>query len=180
MSDSLPGLLQRLQENGEKAAWERLVDMHVPLLFLWGCRAGLQGPEAADLAREVLAAVARQLQEFRPGQPGGFHGWLRKLARAQRRALLDKRKAPAPPAPGTEAADVLLDSEYLPSILGPAAESLKPEFPAADWKAFWGLTVEGRAAADLARELGQTPAAVFSAEARVVRRVRQELAGLVE
>jgi RNA polymerase sigma-70 factor (ECF subfamily) len=180
MSDSLPGLLERLQQTGEQAAWERLVDMHAALLFLWGCRAGLQGPEAADLARDVLAAAASQLPLFRAGQPGGFHGWLRGLAHSQRRAVLAKRQPPAPATAVPDAADALLGSEYVPFILGHAVEFLKAEFPAGDWKAFWGLTVEGRPAADLARELGQSVAAVYSADARVVRRVRQELAGLVE
>lgn len=185
MSFTSGSLLQRLQQSGDQAAWERLVDIYSGHLFLWACRAGLPGEQAADLVRGVFAAAAAKLTEFRPGAPGGFRAWLRGLAHAQRRELLRKQvhaggaaaaDIPAPPA----AAETMWEAEYLPSLLTPAVELLQAEFAPAEWKACWGVAVEGRPAADVGRELGLTPADVHAAEARVLRRLRLELEGMLD
>jgi DNA-directed RNA polymerase specialized sigma24 family protein len=185
MSDSQPGLLLRLQRTGAQADWGRLVDLSSAHLFLWGCRAGLPGPEAAELVRRVFDAVAGKLAEFRPGSPGGFRAWLRGLAHAQRRELLRQKvpagqAAPEDPPPVPAAADALWEAEYLPVLLRAAAELMQAEFAPADWKAFWGVAVEGRPAADVSRDLGIPAAAAYAAEGRVLRRLRQELDGMLD
>jgi DNA-directed RNA polymerase specialized sigma24 family protein len=94
--------------------------------------------------------------------------------------VIQKPPGGGEPAPVPPAADALWESEYLSGLLGAAAEVLKTEFPAAEWKAFWAATVEGKAAVEVARELNITPASVPIAEARVLRQLRQELAGLLD
>jgi RNA polymerase sigma-70 factor (ECF subfamily) len=188
MSAAQPGLLQRVLQTGEQAAWGRLVELYSPHLFLWACRAGLQGTEAADLVRGVFATVAEKLPAFAVGRAGGFRASLRALAHAERRELLLKRPVPAgrpavlaeglPPVPA--AAEALWEAEYLPLLLKAAAGLMQPDFPPAEWKACWGVTVEGRPAAEVARELGGTVPDVYAAESRVLRRLRQELDGLLD
>ena len=99
MSFSSGSLLQRLQQAGDQTAWERLVDLYSGHLFMWACRAGLPGEQAAELVRGVFAVAAAKLAEFRPGTPGGFRAWLRGLAHAQRRELLSKQVHAGVPAP---------------------------------------------------------------------------------
>jgi RNA polymerase sigma-70 factor (ECF subfamily) len=187
MTHPAPGVLQRLRHNGEQTAWERFVDLYTPLLYFWAIRAGLPGAEAADLVREVCASVARRLSEFVPAPGAGFRSWLRGLAHAARRELLLKRPVPvgpagqsAEPAAVPAGAEVLWEAEYAPTLLGRASELLQGEFPAAEWQAFWALTAEGRPATDVARELNLPVPAVYAAEARVLRRLRQELDGLLD
>lgn len=180
MSVSQGSLLQRLRQSGDRAAWERLVDLYAGHLFLWACRAGLPGEDAAELVRGVFADVAAKLPQLH----GNFRPWLRDLAHARRKELLLKKvpagaaaaEVPAVPV----AAETLWEEDYLPSLLGPAVELFQGEFPPAEWKACWGVAVEGRPAADVARELGITPADVHIAEASVLRRLRLELAGLLD
>jgi hypothetical protein len=50
----------------------------------------------------------------------------------------------------------------------------------ATWKAFWRVVVDGRKAAVVAAELGLSPAAVYKHRERVLRRLRQELRGLLD
>jgi RNA polymerase sigma-70 factor (ECF subfamily) len=186
MNSSQPGLLLRLQQTGNPADWGRLVDLYSTHLFLWACRSGLQGAAAADVALSILAKVSQNLSEFRIGAPGGFRAWLRSVAHAQRRELLQKQIAPSggPAAqadtPVPAAAETLWEPEYLPFLLKAAVQMFQSELPAADWKACLGLTIEARAAADVARETGLTVAAVYAAEARVLRRLRAELDGLLD
>ena len=43
------------------------------------------------------------------------------------------------------------------------------------WNAFWNTAVLGRSAPDVADELGLTPAAVWQAKSRMLRRLRRQL-----
>jgi RNA polymerase sigma-70 factor (ECF subfamily) len=94
----------------------------------------------------------------------------------------------APPAdrpPGDLAdrpgpADDFDDREYRSHIAGRALQLLQAEFAPATWKAFWGVDVESPPAVQVAGELGITPNAVYLAHGRVLRQLREELAGLVE
>jgi DNA-directed RNA polymerase specialized sigma24 family protein len=184
MPASPSSLLQRLQQHGDQTAWGQLVELFSAHLFLWGCRAGLSAAEAAELVRATFAEVARKLPAFRPGSPGGFRAWLRELAQAQRRELL-RKKVPAggpaaEPALVPPDANVMWEGEYLPFLLRAALDLVQGEFPTQDWKAFRAVTAEGRSPADVAGELGLPVGAVTIAEARVLRRLRQELDGLLD
>jgi RNA polymerase sigma-70 factor (ECF subfamily) len=48
------------------------------------------------------------------------------------------------------------------------------------WQACWATTVEGRPADDVARELGLKVTSVWTAKSRVLRRLREELEGLLD
>jgi DNA-directed RNA polymerase specialized sigma24 family protein len=187
MSASRPGLLRRLQESGDQAAWGRLVELCSPHLFLWACRAGLPGAAAGDLVREALTAVAGTVASFRPGAGGGFRGWLRGVAEAKRRELLRAQKVPAGgPQPGAAVdavpagADGVWGEEYLPLLLRTAVDLMQSEFAAQDYQIFQKVTLEGKSAVAAARELGVPPAAAYAADARVLRRLRVELDGLLD
>jgi RNA polymerase sigma-70 factor (ECF subfamily) len=65
-------------------------------------------------------------------------------------------------------------------LLHRALESIRPEFEERTWRAFWQMTVEGRSAAEVGAELSLAANAVHQAKFRVLRRLRQEMAGLVE
>jgi RNA polymerase sigma-70 factor (ECF subfamily) len=61
-----------------------------------------------------------------------------------------------------------------------AAELVRAEFEPRTWQAFWRTTVDGKPAAAVAEELGMTVAAVWKANSRVKKRIREELEGLLE
>jgi RNA polymerase sigma-70 factor (ECF subfamily) len=60
-------------------------------------------------------------------------------------------------------------------VLLRALEQIRGEFQERTWRAFWGVVVEGRAAADVAADLGMTPGAVRVSKSRVLLRLRREL-----
>jgi RNA polymerase sigma-70 factor (ECF subfamily) len=57
---------------------------------------------------------------------------------------------------------------------------MQSDFEPATWKACWECVVNGRPAADVSAELGLSVAAVYIARSRVLRRLRDELRGLIE
>jgi RNA polymerase sigma-70 factor (ECF subfamily) len=54
------------------------------------------------------------------------------------------------------------------------------EFEPATWRAFWECVVNERPAAEVASELELTENAVYLAKGRVLRRLRNELGGLLD
>ena len=185
-------LLQRARLR-DAAAWERMIALYGPLVLGW-CRAwGLREADAADAFQEVFQAVAAHLPGFHRGRAGGtFRGWLWTITRnkvndhyrrdarepagiggSEARDLLARVAGAGPPdEAGGEAADTALLHRALAMIRG--------EFEPRTWEAFWHTAVDGRAAADVAADLGMTPGAVRVAKSRVLHRLRTDLEDLLD
>jgi RNA polymerase sigma-70 factor (ECF subfamily) len=187
-------LLLRVQ-TCDPAAWERLVSLYSPLVYRWCRQRGLQSADAADIGQEVFRAVARKIADFRRERPGDtFRGWLRTITRNKIRDHLRRQQPGATGVGGSEAQRQLLQ---LPSEDGeaddPAAEAseaalvyrralklLRQEFEERTWQAFWRVAVGDLAPAEVAAELGMTVNAVYLAKSRILRRLREEFADLLE
>jgi RNA polymerase sigma-70 factor (ECF subfamily) len=61
-----------------------------------------------------------------------------------------------------------------------ALDLLRREFEERTWQAFWRVAISDQAADDVAVELGITINAVYLAKSRVLRRLREEFADLLE
>ncbi len=188
MDDTSASLLQRLRQPDDTNAWERFVDLYTPLLYFWACRMRLQASDAADLVQDVFATLLQKLPAFDLDEQKSFRAWLRTVTlnrwrdhcRRKAAALRGTSDAGLDEVAVPDPAQAVWEAEYRQHLLRQALELLKTEFQAPTWKAFWGLVVEGKSAAAVAAELGLTPVAVYSAKARVLRRLREEFAGLLE
>ena len=76
-------------------------------------------------------------------------------------------------------AKALWQAEYQQHVVGRAIDVMNTDFQPATWQACLAL-VYGKPAAQVAQETGLTVEAVYAAKARVLRRLRQELAGLLD
>ncbi len=75
------GLIRRLKMHDDEA-WQRLLDLYVPLVFSWCRRAGLQSEDAADVVQEVFRAVAHAIAGFKYTRTTDtFRGWLRTITK---------------------------------------------------------------------------------------------------
>ena len=75
-SETSPSLLIRIRDSEDVTAWNRFVDIYAPLIHDYGRRRGLQDADAADLAQEVLQAVAKSADRFDyDTRKGSFRGW---------------------------------------------------------------------------------------------------------
>src|SRR4051794_32932931 len=102
-----PGsLLQRLKEASTPEAWERLVDLYTPLIYLWASRMRLQAQDTADLVQEVLLTIVQKLPELTVDPNRNFRGWLKTVTMNRWRDLLRRRQAALPGGGGTAVEDV--------------------------------------------------------------------------
>jgi RNA polymerase sigma-70 factor (ECF subfamily) len=93
------------------------------------------------------------------------------------------RRETAAPAPDVAAPDDLeafWDSEYRRHVVAQALRVMQTDFEPNTWRACWDVVVGGRPPADVARQLGVSVGTVYAAKCRVLARLRQELAGLVD
>jgi len=188
MESTSTSLFVRLREPGDQAAWQRFVDLYTPLLYRWACRKGLSNHDAADLVQDVMVTLVQKLPEFEYDPSKSFRSWLRTVTENRRRDLLRRRGA-APQTVGDAAlAEVHMpdgdaafwEVEYRQALVARALELMQDGFEPATWKASWALIVDGKSGADVAAEFGMSIAAVYAAKSRVLRRLREELVGLID
>ena len=184
-------------------AWSRLLHIYGPLVFHWCTRSGLGVQDAEDLGQEVFRAVASRIGGFeRKTSKDTFGGWLRTITRhkvadywrkkSREPATFDAAEsiesygqqeiANTPdPSAGVSSDDLQALDESTSHdgfIYQRALTLIRSEFRETSWKAFWATAIDGRATADVAADLNMSPMAVRKAKSRVLRRLREEFAGL--
>lgn len=188
MNTTSASLLERLRRPDAPDAWARFVQLYTPLLYHWASRLGLPRQDAADLVQEVLTRLVQQLPHFRYDRRQRFRGWLWTVTLNQWRAQRRRRQpalAVEDVEDGTHAAtpdgvEAMTEAEYRHYLVGRALRLMQAEFQTPTWKAFWECVANERAAAEVAAELGMSAAAVYTAKSRVLRRLREELDGLMD
>jgi RNA polymerase sigma-70 factor (ECF subfamily) len=189
MTDSTSSsLLLRLRQRGEQVAWRRFIDLYTPLLFYWACRMGLSAEDAADLVQDVCVTLVSKLPEFHYDRGKSFRAWLRTVAENRWRDALRKRAAVPQHVGGAgleeaavpDGAAAFWEAEYRQHLVGQAIRLMRSDFEEKTWKACWALVVDDKSGVTAAAELGMTVEAVYAAKARVLRRLRQELDGLLD
>jgi RNA polymerase sigma-70 factor (ECF subfamily) len=181
-------LLQRLQLSPEAGDWERFVDLYAPVLFAWTERLELSDHDAADLVQDVFATLVEKLPAFPYDENKSFRAWLktvllnrwrqwRRKGAAARRVGGDSALADLPGEPEDPDFD---EVESRRQLAQRALAIMQADFEPTTWKACWELVVHERPAAAVAAELDLTVNAVYLAKTRILRRLREELRGLLD
>jgi RNA polymerase sigma-70 factor (ECF subfamily) len=184
-------LLERVRQPADQEAWSRFVELYTPLLFHWTCRAGLSEHDAADLVQDVFLLLLKELPKFEYQPQKSFRAWLRtvmhhrwqeRLRRRSERPVgcAEERLTELPARDGAELFDLVGEEEYRNQLVAHALRLMQTDFEEQTWRACWEFVVSGKPAAQVAREMNLTPKAVYMAKARVLQRLRQELAGLID
>jgi RNA polymerase sigma-70 factor (ECF subfamily) len=185
MNTTSVSLLQRLREPSAQDAWARFAELYTPLLYYWARRLGMAEEDAADLIQDLFATLVQKLPGFRYEPTRTFRGWLRTLLvnkwRDQRRRPgLALTSGPVPDSLTAPEAESLGEAEYREYLVRRALQVMQTEFGPKTWQACWQHVVEGRSAAEVGAALGISAGSVYVAKARVMTRLRQELAGLLD
>jgi len=179
-------LLERLRRPAAEAEWARFVQLYTPLLYHWARQVGARPDEAADLVQEVFALLVQKLPDFAYDRSKSFRSWLRTVTLNKWREV---RRRPTAPRQAQEAdledlaspdsAAEIWEAEYRDRVVSRALELMRTDFQTPTWQAFWEHRVAGRSAPEVAAELGLSVNAVYLATSRVLRRLREELDGLL-
>lgn len=188
-------LLGRLKSN-DPGAWDRLSRLYGPMVYAWARRANLQPEDAADITQTVFQSIFTGFHRFRKERPSDrFRDWLWTITRHR---MIDHFRKLRSAAIGMGGSDAHVQWQQLPEDLWPegidlnaessettylvrrALELVRSEFEPKTWQACWKTTVEGATVTDVATELGMSSGAIYVARSRVLKRIRQELEGLMQ
>ncbi|HEX5102529.1 MAG TPA: sigma-70 family RNA polymerase sigma factor [Pirellulaceae bacterium] len=191
-AETSSSLLHRAQSR-DADAWRRLAELYGPVVYRWVRQAGFQEHDAADIVQDVFQSVLTSLDRFGHQRPTDrFRDWLWTITRRRAIDFIRQRAAQPAGAGGTEAQARIQElPEQLPEANGEEAASaeaelvrralelVRPEFAEHTWQACVQTAIDGRRPADVAADLEMTVGAVYVARSRVLKRLRQELEGLV-
>ncbi len=183
-----PSLLERLKSpDAPDADWRRLHDIYVPLLRHWLGKLGVAADDVDDLAQEVWVIVLKKLPAFERRRDGSFRAWLRQLAV---HLVRNWRRKNRPAGANDEALAQLedpnsdlsqqWDRDHDRRVFDKLLEVARPDFAPATWNAFRRFAIDGQPAARVAEEFQLSEAAVLQAKSRILKRLRDEAAGLIE
>lgn len=178
-------LLERARDPADATSWRKLIDLYSPLIRRWVRPRVAQAADVDDLVQDVLAKLSSEIRAFEHNQrAGAFRTWLRALTVNRLRVhwrqtgqgsgnpdvyeQLNQLEDP------TSALSKVWDDEHDQHVAQTLLESIKLEFQPATWRAFEATVREGRAAADVAEELGMSANAVLIAKSRVLKRLREK------
>jgi RNA polymerase sigma-70 factor (ECF subfamily) len=186
--ETRPSLLIRVRDPADQAAWREFVEIYRPIILRLARQKGMQEADAEDVAQEVLAAVAKAVEQ-REHDPkrAKFRTWLNRVAQ---NAILNALTRARPDRGSGDSAlgavlnqheshtgpdSDLLRLEYRREVFCWAARQVRKEFHQDTWEAFWLTAVEGRAVEVVAKELAKNPGAIYAARSRVVRRIQEKV-----
>jgi RNA polymerase sigma-70 factor (ECF subfamily) len=195
-------LLERVRQD-DPEAWRKFCAFYGPVVYRWARRSELQPEDAADIVQEVFCSAASSIGLFNhSGSKAAFRGWLRTITRNK---IVDHvRKQASSPIKASAAIERLAGPEdnheneedvsedeigednaseddllVVSTVVRRAIDLMQTEFEETTWRAFWQTAVEGRSGADVAENLGLTIGAVYKSKSRVLRKLRDELDGLL-
>ena len=186
-------LLARLSRGDDQAAWAECFARYRELVLGVARRRGLSGGDGDDVLQDVFVALSQSLPKFEyDRERGRFRGFLKTITvRAIARRL---RRRGAAPAVGTVGADVgdehdvgapdpefeaTWEAEWRQHHLRQAMAVLRSEVRASDLRAFELVTQGQREAREVAAELGLSVDSVYQAKSRILKRLRELIAGQV-
>jgi RNA polymerase sigma-70 factor (ECF subfamily) len=186
-------LLERLAGAPTDDDWRRLVELYQPLLRAWMTRAGVPATDSDDLSQEVLLVVFREVGGFDRRGPGAFRSWLCTILTHRVRDYFRARQYRPVAAGGSDFLRLLdeleqpgsalsrqWDREHDEHVAASLLRRVERDFAPATWQAFCRHVLQREPAAVVAGELGLSLNSVLLAKSRVLKRLRQELAGLVD
>lgn len=184
-----PTLLNRLCDWRDHDAWVDFVTRYDPVIRLCSRRYRLDAESTEELCQRVWIDLARRMRTFRYDPGKTFRGWLRRLCESRAIDLLRKRKAEAAELFDDQSAALFLasapaDSEYVesealerPLLLRRAEEvqdRVRRRVDARTWQMFWNIAIEGQSVREVSAAVGISYYAVFAAQKRVSRMLREE------
>jgi RNA polymerase sigma factor (sigma-70 family) len=183
-------LIRRVQSNSQEG-WSRLVELYAPLIQRWLRRAGVGRDDLDDIAQDVLATIAREVNRFEhSGRTGAWRAWLRQITVNRTRQHWGRRKVAAGQEHSTNFLDQLddpsselsieWDQEHDRHVVAQLLKLVEVEFQPSTRSVFRRTFIDEASPNEVANELGMSLAAVYTAKSRVLAFLRKEAEGIID
>lgn len=181
-------LLVQLRDHGDHAAWSEFLRLYEPAVYRLGRHFGLQDADAQDLVQVVLTAVARSVNTWDPDRrQGKFRNWLYSVAKNAACNLVRRGAGKQRGTGGTsfiarlealagrDPAETQFEIEYRREVFRRAAQIVERDVAPQTWRLFQRTVVEEEPIAAVARDLGLSLGAAYTARSRVLARLKKEV-----
>jgi RNA polymerase sigma-70 factor, ECF subfamily len=186
-----PSLIIRLADRADQSAWWSFVETYEPFLNHLVSRQGVPPAHVADVTQQVLIAIAKGVARWRDdGQEASFRRWVCHVARNVVIKFMTQARRVVTPTGGSEALDFLHQQEqpfdpaaeqkYEYELIVWAAERVRAEFAASSWQAFWDTMIQQRSVTEVAKELGISPGSIYMSRSRIIKRLREIIAEVMQ
>lgn len=193
MASTEKSLLIRAK-NGSEQAWEKMVEVYRPMIFHWLIQHDVVRQDAEDISQDILITMIERLSDFEHnGNPGAFRSWLRMMVVNRSRAFWRARGYRPKATGATDFHNMLKELEDPQSqlsgqwnqqhnehVLRSVLRMLRNEFEQRTLHAFELVVMQGKTTKEAADALQMSVGAIYVARSRVLRRVREEVEGLIE
>jgi RNA polymerase sigma-70 factor, ECF subfamily len=164
-----PSLIIRLADRADQSAWWSFVETYEPFLNHLVSRQGVPPAHVADVTQQVLIAIAKGVARWRDdGQEASFRRWVCHVAR---NVVINHQEQPFDPA---------AEQKYEYELIVWAAERVRAEFAASSWQAFWDTMIQQRSVTEVAKELGISPGSIYMSRSRIIKRLREIIAEVMQ
>jgi RNA polymerase sigma factor (sigma-70 family) len=174
-------LLARVAEGTDPAAWGDFYARYGELIRAFCRRKGLQAADVDDVTQDVLMSLTRAMPGFHyDPKKGSFRGYLRTIVtHAIYRRFCQKRGEARLPeieettriAQSDIEGEQHWEAEWRQYHLRRALATVSGEFGESDLRAFELYALSGRAAPEVAEEIGMSVDSVYQAKSRVLKRL---------
>jgi RNA polymerase sigma factor (sigma-70 family) len=186
-------LLARLRESDEEA-WQEFHACYGPIIRQWLVARGMHANDADDVEQEIMQVALRELPSFEhSGRVGALRNWLKQVLANRLRTHWRQKNRQAMPYGGSDygqwaeqLADPssqlsgLWDREFQQAVCGQLLALVSQQFQPQTVEAFRQVALLGRPPVEVAIELGITPNAVRIAQSRVLQKMRELGAGMLD
>jgi RNA polymerase sigma-70 factor (ECF subfamily) len=189
MMETRSSLLVRVRNSADADSWREFDSLYRPLLLKYVRSRGLAETDAHDVVQDVFIRLLKSLPTFDFDRSRGrFRSWLWQVTmaaltdwqRSTGRQLHSVSDLPDAPAPAEPEPETQWCQAHRQRVVEFVLEQVRAETQPRTWTCFEQRLVRGRAAADVAAELGLTANAVKVNASRVLARVRERCAELEE
>ena len=164
---------------GERPAWEALYERYGDTVYRMCRKSGLAAEDAEDVSQEVFWTVYKGLEHFERRTDGSFCGWLYRICErriADHQRTFARRRLRAVAADLERLPDRAAQVDPAELQLALAMHRVRSQISEATWAIFDAYVLQGRSADEIARERSISRHVVYHARARMVWKLRAELA----
>lgn len=189
MNSTNLSLLERLRTQSAESeeSWVRFVEVYAPLLLQWSQRLAIPPNDRLDIVQDTFAKLLVGIKRYRRDDHSSFRSWLFTVLRNTwldaKRNSKSRMKSPLPALDEpsvSDPAEEWAQGEYRNYLLRRIQRLVVADFPKVSQRAFQLSVIDGVPPHEIAAQLGISTNAVYLIRSRILRRIREELSGLLD